>query len=109
MNYHAIGAPLTAIPIAGDALQRTVDAGTAGYMNELNAKVDEETRKNMVNHFENGENQMNAMMRKMATEKGLTQEELDASPGEYEDGLQTTAENWYQQGIEDAQKKMGQP
>lgn len=109
MNYHAIGAPLTAIPIVGDALQRTVDAGTAGYMNELNAKVDEETRKNMVNHFENGENQMNAMMRKMATEKGLTKEELDASPGEYEDGLQTTAENWYQQGIEDAQKKMGQP
>ncbi|MEU1214974.1 DUF6571 family protein [Streptomyces sp. NPDC005790] len=109
MNYHAIGAPLTAIPIVGDALQRTVDAGTAGYMNELNATVDEETRKNMVNHFENGENQMNAMMRKMATEKGLTTEELDASPGEYEDGLQTTAENWYQQGIEDAQKKMGQP
>lgn len=109
MNYHAIGAPLTAVPIVGDALQRTVDAGTAGYMNELNAKVDEETRRNMVNHFENGENQMNAMMRKMATEKGLTQEELDASPGEYEDGLQTTAENWYQQGIEDAQKKMGQP
>lgn len=109
MNYHAIGAPLTAISIVGDALQRTVDVGTAGYMNELNVKVDEETRKNMVNHFENGENQMKAMMRKMATEKGLTNKELDASPGEYEDGLQTTAENWYQQGIEDAQKKMGQP
>jgi hypothetical protein len=63
----------------------------------------------MVNHFENGEQQMDAMMRRMAMEKGLTQEELDASPGEYEDGLQATAENWYQQGIEDAQKKMGQP
>ncbi|MEU6170105.1 DUF6571 family protein [Streptomyces tanashiensis] len=109
MNYHIIGAPLTAIPVAGDVLQRSIDVGTAAYMNELNAKVDEDTRKNMVNHFENGENQMDAMMRKMAKEKGLTDGELDATPGEYEDGLQANAEQWYQYGIEDAQKKMGQP
>ncbi|MFD5322589.1 DUF6571 family protein [Streptomyces sp. NPDC127092] len=109
MNYHIIGAPLTAIPVAGDVLQRSIDVGTAAYMNELNAKVDEATRKDMVNHFENGENQMDAMMRKMAQEKGLTDQELDATPGEYEDGLQATAEQWYQYGIEDAQKKMGQP
>ncbi|MFJ7067616.1 hypothetical protein [Streptomyces sp. NPDC101115] len=59
--------------------------------------------------FENGENQMDAMMREMAKEKGLTDAELDATPGEYEDGLQATAEQWYQYGIEDAQKKLGQP
>ncbi|MET9808830.1 DUF6571 family protein [Streptomyces halstedii] len=109
MNYHVIGAPLTAIPIVGDTVQRAVDVGTARYMKDLNDTVDAETRKNMVDHFENGENQMNAMMREMAFKKGLTTEELDASPGEYEDHLQTTAENWYQYGIEDAQKKMGQP
>ncbi|AWL42725.1 hypothetical protein B9S64_09230 [Streptomyces sp. SM18] len=109
MNYHVIGAPLTAIPIVGDTVQRAVDVGTARYMKDLNDTVDAETRKNMVDHFENGENQMNAMMREMAFKKGLTTEELDASPGEYEDHLQTTTENWYQYGIEDAQKKMGQP
>ncbi|MFD9845858.1 DUF6571 family protein [Streptomyces parvus] len=109
INYHAIGAPLTAIPVVGDAVQRSVDVGTAAYMNELNEKVDAETRRNMVDHFENGERQMDAMMRKMALEKGLSVEELDASPGEYEDHLQSAAENWYQYGIEDAQKKMGQP
>ncbi len=109
MNYHVIGAPLTAIPIVGDAVQRSVDVGTATYMNELNAKVDADTRKNMVDHFDNGERQMDAMMREMAKDKGLTDEELDATPGEYEDHLQTAAENWYQYGIEDAQKKMGQP
>lgn len=110
MNYHTIGAPLTAIPIVGDAIQRSVDVGTAAYMNELNSKVDAATRNDMVNHFENGENQMYAMMRKMATEKGLDPEtELDVSPGEYEDGLQPTAEQWYQNGIQDAQMKMGQP
>ncbi|MEU0273691.1 DUF6571 family protein [Streptomyces sp. NPDC006307] len=108
MNYHIIGAPLTAIPIAGDAIQRSVDVGTATYMNELNAKVDAETRNNMVNHYENGENQMYAMMRRMAMEKGLKESELDLSPGEYEDGLQPTAEQWYQNGIKDADMKMGE-
>ncbi|MDQ0984875.1 DUF6571 family protein [Streptomyces sp. V2I9] len=109
MNYHVYGAPLTAIPVVGDVLQRSVDVGTAAYMNDLNSRVDAETRKNMVDHFENGESQMDAMMRGMALEKGLSEQELDASPGEYEDHLQAVAENWYQQGIEDAQKKMGQP
>ncbi|MEU5329726.1 DUF6571 family protein [Streptomyces parvus] len=109
MNYHAIGAPFTGIPVVGDAIQRSVDVGTAAYMNDLNAKVDADTRRNMVDHFENGEQQMDAMMRRTAMDKGLTEEELDASPGEYEDHLQAAAENWYQYGIEDAQKKMGQP
>ncbi|MEU0629757.1 DUF6571 family protein [Streptomyces sp. NPDC005989] len=109
MNYHVYGAPLTAIPVVGDVVQRSVDVGTAAYMNDLNAQVDAETRKNMVDHFENGEKQMDAMMRETAMKKGLTKEDLDATPGEYEDHLQTTAENWYQYGIEDAQKKMGQP
>ncbi|MGW4038425.1 DUF6571 family protein [Streptomyces sp. NPDC004778] len=109
MNYHAIGAPFTGIPVVGDAIQRSVDVGTAAYMNDLNAKVDADTRRNMVDHFENGEQQMDAMMRRTAMDKGLTEEELDASPGEYEDHLQAAAESWYQYGIEDAQKKMGQP
>ncbi|MEU7278488.1 DUF6571 family protein [Streptomyces sp. NPDC045431] len=108
MNYHTIGAPLTAIPIVGDAIQRSVDVGTAAYMNDLNAKVDAETRNNMVNHYENGENQLYAMMRRMAMEKGLSESELDLSPGEYEDGLQPTAEQWYQNGIKDADMKMGE-
>ncbi|WP_327286459.1 hypothetical protein OG974_32395 (plasmid) [Streptomyces sp. NBC_00597] len=34
--------------------------------------------------------------------------ELDASPGEYEDGLQPTAQQWYQNGIKDADMKMGE-
>ncbi|WMX48090.1 hypothetical protein RGF97_29330 [Streptomyces roseicoloratus] len=109
MNYHVIGAPFTAIPVAGDAIQRSIDVATAAYMNELNAKVDEDTRRDMVKHFENGEDQLDAMMRTVAKDKGLTDEELDATPGEYEDGLQAAAEQWYQYGIEDAQKRMGQP
>ncbi|MCX5151776.1 hypothetical protein OHB36_34355 [Streptomyces sp. NBC_00320] len=108
MNYHIIGAPLTAIPVAGDAIQRSIDVGTAAYMNDLNAKVDAETRNNMINHYDNGENEMNAMLRQMAKERGLAMSELDASPGEYEDGLQPTAQQWYQNGIKDADMKMGE-
>lgn len=33
---------------------------------------------------------------------------LDASPGEYEDHLQAIAEQWYQNGMGDADKWMGQ-
>ncbi|MFF9430684.1 DUF6571 family protein [Streptomyces sp. NPDC014746] len=108
MNYHVIGAPLTAIPIAGDAIQRSVDVATAEYMNGLNSKVDAETRNNMINHYDNGEREMYAMLREMAKERGLAPSELDASPGEYEDGLQPTAQQWYQNGIKDADMKMGE-
>ncbi|MFE3717818.1 DUF6571 family protein [Streptomyces cyaneofuscatus] len=109
MNYHAIGAPLTAIPVVGDTVQRAVDVGTAEYLKGLNDKIDGEVRDNMVRHFENGERQMDTMMYETAIKKGLKEEELDASPGEYEDHLQSIAENWYQYGIGDAHKKMGQP
>ncbi|MFJ9822845.1 DUF6571 family protein [Streptomyces sp. NPDC101160] len=108
MNYHVIGTPLTAIPVAGDAIQRSVDVATAEYMNGLNAKVDAETRNNMINHYDNGEREMYAMLRQMAKERGLATAELDASPGEYEDGLQPTAQQWYQNGIKDADMKMGE-
>ncbi|MFI8520883.1 DUF6571 family protein [Streptomyces sp. NPDC085481] len=109
INYHAIGAPFTIIPGVGDVIQRSIDVGTAAYMNDLNAQVDADTRRDLAKHFENGENQMYAMMRDVAKQRGLTDEELDATPGWYEDGLQATAEQWYQTGIGDATKKMGQP
>ncbi|WP_405687462.1 hypothetical protein [Streptomyces sp. NBC_00057] len=48
------------------------------------------------------------MLRKIAKERGLESSELDASPGEYEDCLQPTAEQWYQNGIKDADMKMGE-
>lgn len=108
MNYHVIGAPLTPIPVVGDVVQRAVDVGTAEYMNGLNAKVDAETRNNMVNHYDNGEREMYAMLRKVATERGLTDKELDASTGEYESGIQPMAEQWYQNGIKSADMKMGE-
>ncbi len=52
--------------------------------------------------------QMYAMPRESADAGGLTVDEPDASPGEYEDGLQPTAEQWYENGTEDADTKMGQ-
>ncbi|MCX5343255.1 hypothetical protein [Streptomyces atratus] len=62
----------------------------------------------MIKHYDDGQRQRYAMLHKMAKERGLTDAELDASPGEYEDGLQTTAEQWYQSGMGDADKWMGQ-
>ncbi|MFB7917386.1 hypothetical protein [Streptomyces sp. NPDC056061] len=108
MNYHVYGAPLTPIPVIGDVAQRVVDAGTTSYMNDLNAKIDADTRNNMVNHYDNGERQMYAMLRQMAMKRGLTESDLDASPGEYEDGIQPQVQQWYQSGIKDADMKMGE-
>ncbi|WP_031090054.1 hypothetical protein [Streptomyces sp. NRRL WC-3549] len=62
----------------------------------------------MIDHYDNGEREMYAMLRKVATKRELDEEELDASPGEYEDGLQPTAQQWYQSGIKDADMKMGE-
>ncbi|MFE3602511.1 hypothetical protein ACFXP3_38685 [Streptomyces sp. NPDC059096] len=77
-------------------------------MNDLNANIDAETRNNMINHYDSGEKQMYAMLSQAAKEQGLTTSELDASPGEYEDGIQPTAQQWYQNGIKDADMKMGE-
>ncbi|WP_405687475.1 hypothetical protein [Streptomyces sp. NBC_00057] len=108
VNCHVVGGLLTPIPIAGDAVQRSVDWGLGAYVNKEDAKVDAETRNNMIKHYDDGQRQMYAMLRGMATKRGLTKEELDASPGEYEDHLQSIAEQWYQSGMGDADKWMGQ-
>ncbi|MFE0640744.1 hypothetical protein ACFW2Y_03830 [Streptomyces sp. NPDC058877] len=62
----------------------------------------------MLNHYPEGQKQMYAMLRQMAMERKLQPSELDASPGEYEGGLQPTAQQWYQNGIKDADMKMGE-
>ncbi|MFB7189916.1 DUF6571 family protein [Streptomyces sp. NPDC056230] len=108
VNYHVVGGLLTPIPVAGDAVQRSLDWGLSEYVNNENAKVDAETRNNMIKHYDDGQRQMYGMLRGMATKRGLSKEELDASPGEYEDHLQAIAEQWYQNGMGDADKWMGQ-
>jgi hypothetical protein len=67
--------------IAGDVIQRSADVGTAAYMNDLNAKVGPEPRNNVIDHYDTGAN-------------------------EY--GLLPTAQRWYQNGIRDADMKMGE-
>ncbi|WP_326765844.1 hypothetical protein OG978_15805 [Streptomyces sp. NBC_01591] len=108
VNYHIYGGLLTPIPIVGDGVQRAVDWGLNAYVSDENAKVDAETRNNMIKHYDYGQKQMYGMLRGMATHRGLTEKELDASPGEYEDHLQAIAEQWYQSGMGDADKWMGQ-
>ncbi|MFJ9821456.1 DUF6571 family protein [Streptomyces sp. NPDC101151] len=108
MNYHVIGAPITGIPIVGDTMQRLVDVGTAEYMNDLNAQVDKETREHMADHFSNGRRQMDAMLEQQALDMGMKREDLDRSPGEYEDNLQSIEESWYNHGIKGADQAMGE-
>ncbi|MEU3075627.1 DUF6571 family protein [Streptomyces laurentii] len=108
VNYHVVGGLLTPIPIVGDGVQRIVDWGLSGSVNDSNAKVDAETRENMIKHYDQGQTQIYETLRKAALERGLTEAELDASPGEYEDHLQSITEQWYQNGMQDADKSMGQ-
>ncbi|MGW4699572.1 DUF6571 family protein [Streptomyces sp. NPDC004285] len=108
VNYHVYGGLLTPLPIAGDGVQRAVDWGLSAHVNEENAKVDAATRENMIKHYDYGQKELYGMLRGMATYRGLTEQELDASPGEYEDHLQAITEQWYQNGMGDADKAMGQ-
>ncbi|CAL2070535.1 conserved protein of unknown function [Streptomyces murinus] len=108
INYHVIGTPITAIPVVGDAMQRLVDVGTAQYMNDLNAQVDEDTRKHMADHFSAGRHQMDAMLERQALDTGMSRADLDRSPGEYEDNLQGLEETWYDLGIKGADQAMGE-
>ncbi|WP_181009157.1 hypothetical protein [Streptomyces sp. SM11] len=85
-----------------------MDAGLNEHLNKENAKVDAETRNNMIKHYDYGQKQMYGMLRQMATERGLSKAELDASPGEYEDHLQPKAKEWYLNGMTEADKLMGQ-
>ncbi|WP_370412842.1 DUF6571 family protein [Streptomyces fradiae] len=108
VNYHVVGGLLTPIPVVGDGVQRTVDWALSGALNNDNARVDAATRDNMIKHYDEGQQEMYRLLRGMATKRGLTPEELDASPGEYEDGLQSTTEQWYAYGMGEADKAMGQ-
>ncbi|MFB7526735.1 DUF6571 family protein [Streptomyces sp. NPDC056178] len=108
VNYHIYGGLLTPIPIVGDGVQRAVDWGLNEHVNTDNARVDAETRNNMIKHYDYGQKEMYGMLRAMATYRGLTEKELDATPGEYEDHLQAIAEQWYGNGMGDADKAMGQ-
>lgn len=108
LNYHVIGGLLTPIPFAGDGLQRAVDWGLSDGLNEDNAKIDAETQENRINHYEDGEKQMNGMLRDTAIARGISKRELDASPGEYEDHLQPKTKEWYLSGMAQADKLMGQ-
>ncbi|MFB6940133.1 DUF6571 family protein [Streptomyces sp. NPDC060286] len=108
VNYHIYGGLLTPIPIVGDGVQRAVDWGLNEHVNTDNARVDAETRNNMIKHYDYGQKEMYGMLRGMATYRGLTEKELDATPGEYEDHLQAIAEQWYGNGMGDADKAMGQ-
>ncbi|WP_406149293.1 DUF6571 family protein [Streptomyces sp. NBC_01012] len=108
LNYHVVGGLLTPVPVLGDAIQRSVDFGMNEHLNNADTDVDAETRNNMIKHYDYGQKQMNGMLRGMALERGLSEQELDASPGEYEDHLQSITEQWYGNGMGDADKSMGQ-
>ncbi|MER7001286.1 DUF6571 family protein [Streptomyces sp. NPDC000410] len=108
VNYHVVGGLLTPIPIIGDGVQRSVDWGLSDSLNNDNAKVDAKTRENMIKHYDEGQKQMYGMLRGMATKRGLSEEELDASPSEYEDHLQPLIRQWHRTGMGDADSEMGQ-
>ncbi|MEU1896104.1 DUF6571 family protein [Streptomyces pristinaespiralis] len=108
MRYHALGAPVTGIPLVGDSIQRMVDIGTAQYLGEENAKVDKQVREDLVKHFDYGQKEMDSLLEQMARSKGLEPEELDMSPGEFEDNIQRINEEWYQHGLKDSDMKMGE-
>ncbi len=108
VNYHVYGGLLTPIPIVGNGVQRSIDWGLSANLNDENAKVDAATRENMIKHYDEGQKQLYGMLRGMATHRGLSEEELDTSPGEYEDHLQAITEQWYHNGMQDADKSMGQ-
>lgn len=108
LKYHLYGGLLTPIPMAGDAMQRSVDWGLSEGLNEDNSKVDADTREQRIKHYEDGQDQLNGMLRGIATKRGLTVEELDASPGEFEDHLQAGAKEWYLTGHAEAKKLTGE-
>lgn len=108
LNYHLVGGLLTPIPMAGDAIQRSVDWGLSDGLNEDNSKVDSETRDKRIKHYEDGQGQLNGMMRGVAIKRGLTEGELDASPGEFENHLQAKAKEWYLTGLAEAKKLTGE-
>ncbi|MFG2880663.1 hypothetical protein ACGFYU_37585 [Streptomyces sp. NPDC048337] len=106
--YHGIGALFTNMPMVGDMIQRGVDIGTTMHQNELNAAVDKATREKMADHFFSGSRDMNTILESAARAKGLTQAEMDRSTGEFEGQLQPLTEQWYGNGINGADRYMGQ-
>ncbi|PZH15841.1 hypothetical protein C1I97_07505 [Streptomyces sp. NTH33] len=101
MQYHMIGGPVTGIPLAGDTIQRLVDVGTAEYLDNLNSKVDKETRQNLAGHFSAGHQQVDKMLEQMVRSK-LPKSQwylMDEDPGQFETHLQKDGLTEYNNGL----------
>ncbi|MFJ2780751.1 DUF6571 family protein [Kitasatospora sp. NPDC087315] len=81
MDYHVIGTPLTAIPVAGDLVQRLVDVGTSEYANGLNADAELKASQELSKTFSSGYNQLDVMIRERAQIAGLSTDEINRTGG----------------------------
>ncbi|MCT2591065.1 hypothetical protein LHJ74_14290 [Streptomyces sp. N2-109] len=79
-QYHTIGAPVTAVPIVGDTLQRLVDIGTGHYAEGLNGSVADKSKEDIIKEYaENGYPRLSEMIEKQAESVGVTDNEMHDS------------------------------
>ncbi|MGK5547251.1 hypothetical protein ACSNOH_21320 [Streptomyces sp. URMC 127] len=107
INYHAIGAPLTLIPYAGDSIQRYVDVGTSEYANNLNDKVTAKSKDELINLYDEGQKELEAMLIKRAEALDVKPHELKVAGGRGQD-LLTQAGYGYADGIGRSRRSTGE-
>ncbi|URN12362.1 hypothetical protein LUW77_13780 [Streptomyces radiopugnans] len=106
--YHTIGAPVTAIPVFGDTLQRLVDIGTGQYAEHLNSEVADKTTEQLVSQYKReGLPRLEEMMHIQAERLGISDENLASSEKSFQMVIMNDVGSEYSMALGDAEGFMG--
>ncbi|MFP8960817.1 hypothetical protein ACLIYP_09665 [Streptomyces nanhaiensis] len=106
--YHTIGAPVTAIPVFGDTLQRLVDIGTGHVAEDLNNEISDKTTEDLIKHYSTkGYPRLEEMMVERAVQTGIPRSELGPADSAFQRVITADARQEYSAAIHDAQGSTG--
>lgn len=108
-SYHAIGAPVTGIPVVGDVFQRLVDIGTGEELDEVNAETEEKYKEELIKHYQqNGYPRLERALAEKALDLGLPKSYLtDEEKGVFTVKVTPWAAGGYNHGIGQARGSIG--
>ncbi|MBN3928770.1 hypothetical protein IQ279_03775 [Streptomyces verrucosisporus] len=108
-NYHAIGAPVTGIPVVGDVFQRLVDIGAGEELDKVNVEADDKYEEELIKYYQqNGYPRLERALAEKAFDLGLPKSYLtDEEEGVFTVKITPWAAGGYNHGIGQARGSIG--
>ncbi|MCZ7432394.1 DUF6571 family protein [Streptomyces sp. WMMC1477] len=107
-TYHAAGAPVTAIPIVGDSLQRLIDIAAGQHAENLNNELADRTRGELISYYrEEGYPRLEELFKERGRQVGLSVEEMSNEKKPFQQIILDESSSAYAFGIGDSEGSTG--